>query len=178
MSSVDLAYGLCSKLNAIVDKTAREAEANPTDRKWIALGITEAGQKPVDARRAIEQTFRSLSALVRHLTLLYIASEFEGSARAKLARHVGEGRGALRVKIKAGEMPIFSERLIRSPDDYESLALVSSLLEGHLAGEFKATLNRLRQDRNRFAHGTDIAVPPETDVEEALIATRAALSLI
>ncbi len=136
------------------------------DATNIDLGLTEPGRKKSEVERDIKDAFESLTNLIDHLGILDMASAFEGLFRARLSNAIGEARKAVGAKAKIRQL-YNRDRLIREIDDFQGLANIIRLISGHLSPEVTGILTQIRDDRNKFTHGTDIGLPPRTTIDQA-----------
>jgi hypothetical protein len=163
---IDKAYYRYTVLSGILERTRQRALANPMDQRNVDLGLTEAGRKKVEVEQDISEVFEDLTNLVNHLGILDMAAAFENYFRARLSTAIGEARRVVGKHYGIEILRRDRERLVRDPDDLQGLANITSLIDGHLSAEVAATLGQIREDRNRFTHGTNIRVPPNTTTKQ------------
>jgi len=133
----------------------------------IELGLVEQGQRKSEVVSAINEAFEDLTNLMNHVRILDIAAAFELHFRARLRTAIGEARRVLREHYSIAPLADDRERLAIAVEDIQGLAEIASLIGGRLSNETSQTLSQIRADRNKFAHGTDIRVPPATTSEQA-----------
>lgn len=176
---VDQAYKRCSLLARLVEAEYKRARSNPTDDRYVTLGVIEPWERKerTTALRQIEVTFGELVALVDHLTILDMAASFERSFNARIATAVGAARKTLRQKYGPSALA-GREGLVRNGDDFQGLGSIANLINAALSGEVTEKLAKVRENRNRFAHGTDLSVPPTILQEDARGALNEAVGLL
>jgi hypothetical protein len=167
-SPVDRAYARYETLTRLLDRARQLALGDPTHQRNIDLGLTEPGQKRLDARRSIEDAFNDLTSLINHLALLDMAGAFERHFRERLATAIGEARKVVRERYRS-EMPLYAHRegLVRDAEDFQALIGIEQLIAGRMAAEIRGEWEMTRKNRNDFAHGTDIRIPPTITSERA-----------
>jgi hypothetical protein len=174
---VDRAFERCKLLAQVVALEYRRARANPLDDRYATLGITERGELKADAVHQIEEAFSDLEALVNHLTILDMAAAFEKMFNARIATAVGEARKTLRGKHRG---PVLAGRdgIVREMEDFRGLSNITNLIGADLDEQVKKRIESVRENRNRFAHGTDLTTPPTIPREEARDALNEAVILL
>ena len=176
---VEQAFRRCDLLARLIQLEYDRARANPTDARYAKLGITELGAKVNidEATRQIDEVFGDLVALVDHLSILDMAAAFEWLFNARIGTAVGTARKTLREKHRRPALA-GRARLVRNTTDFEGLRDITTLIDADLSQQVIALLNTVRENRNRFAHGTDIRNPPTILKNEALAALNEALDLL
>jgi ribosomal 50S subunit-associated protein YjgA (DUF615 family) len=176
-SPVDQAFERCSLLARLIDSEYDRARANPTDERYVNLGVIERGEKVAKAKAQIEQAFDDLVAIVEHLTILDMAAALERLFKARIATAVGEARRTLREKHR-GDALAARVKLVREIEDFQGLNDITKLISADLSGEMQEQLDKVRENRNRFVHGTDLRNPPTILKEEAQAALNEAVALL
>ena len=175
-TQVDRAFERCRLLARVVALEYERARANPTDARYATIGVTQQGARKAEAERQIEEAFDDLVALIDHLTILDMAAAFEGLFNARIATAVGGARDTLRRRYPntlAGRADF-----VRETDDFQGLSDITKLIEADLDGQVKERLVSVRENRNRFAHGTDLCNPPTILQEDARNALNEAVALL
>lgn len=165
--AVQRAYDRCSVLRAIVQRVRADALARPSERRWVELGIVDPADKQDAARESLERLFDELQALIEHVFVLDMGSQFERSANQRVDNYVGHVRKAARKASAGSGLPRLSADIVRGADDYRGMQSYLALLERHIDGELYEKLQEVRVARNNFAHGTDIMALPGISREEA-----------
>ena len=155
------------------------ARANPTDDRSVELGVIPRGGKKEKARalRQIEEAFDDLVALVEHLTILDMAAALEKLFNARISTAVGEARKTLRERHRRSTLAA-REKLVRETEDFQGLNNIETLLSTDLSGEMQELFKKVRENRNRFVHGTDIRNPPTILEGEAQTALNEVIALL
>jgi len=166
-------------LSRLIVLEYERARANPLDRRYTDLGITKWGGLPkkADAQKSIEEAFGDLQALINHITILDMAAAFEGLFKAQIATAVGEARKTLKGKHKETVLA-GRERLVREAKDFQGLSNIMELISPNLDERDKERLESVRENRNRFTHGTDITAPPTIRSDDAREALNNAIDLL
>jgi len=159
---VDEAYARYEILSNILERTRQQALANPMHRRNIELGLTKQFRTRNEVEKDIQDAFEDLTNLINHLAIIDMAAAFEGYLRPRLGTAIGEARRLLRENYELEPFLQSREKLVHETDDFQGLARIRELIGGHLSAETSATLSQIREDRNNFAHGTNIRVPPTT----------------
>jgi hypothetical protein len=167
-SPVDRAYNRCQILTRVLDGARQRALADPTHERNIDLGLTTRGQKKPDAQRSIEDAFEDLFGLINHLALLDMAGAFERHFRERLNTAIGEARKVVRERYRS-DRPLYAHRegLVRDAEDFQALTGIEQLIGGRMSAEVRAAWETIRKNRNAFAHGADIRLPPTITSERA-----------
>lgn len=177
LTPIDEAFERCRLLASLVDLEYRRARANPNDKRYVELGILAQGMEKRNALKRIESTFDDLAALVEHLAILDMAAGLEKLFRLRIATAVGEARKTLREKF--GESTLARrERLVREADDFQGFKEIIQFLSSDLSAETQQILDKVRENRNRFAHGTNIRNPSTIPKEEARTALNYVVDLL
>jgi hypothetical protein len=158
---VDQAFNRHRILSRLLALARERALADPTHQRNVDLGLIPSGFQRRDAMRRIEDAFEDLGGLVNHLGLLDMAAAFERYFRARLDTAIGEARKAVREKYRAS-VPLYAHResLIREVDEFQGLAEIERLIGRNITPEVRRHWEMIRENRNLFAHGTDIRTPP------------------
>ena len=176
-TSVDQAFERCRLLARLIEMEYERARANPTIQRYIDLGIIQRGDKIGEARKQIDQVFGDLIALVDHLIILDMAAALERVFKLRIATAVGEARKTLRAGHRSLVLAA-REKLVREADDFEGLSDITKLIGADLSGEMQQLLEKVRENRNRFAHGTDVRNVPTILGEDARAALNEAVALL
>ena len=176
---VDQAFQRCRLLARLVELEYERARAYPTDARYVDLGVLEIGKKQekVKALVQIEAAFGDLIALVEHLTILDMAAAFERLFATRVATAVGAARKTLKERHRYLTLAS-REKLVRETKDFEGLNDIATLIEADLSQEVKELLKIIRENRNKFSHGTDIQNPPTILKEDARAALNEAIALL
>jgi hypothetical protein len=145
--------------------------------RYKKLGIIQDGDKKADAVKRIEEAFSDLTGLVDHLTILDMATALEKSFSERITTAIGEARKALNEKFHASSLAA-RENMVRDGASFEGLNEIVALISASLSGEIRDTLDKVRQNRNRFAHGTDLRTPPTVLSDDARAALNEAFALL
>jgi hypothetical protein len=180
LTAVDRALERCQLLARIVDLEYQRALANPTDERYVTLIPVvkeQEKQKKAGAKLQIEQAFGDLVALVDHLTILDMAAALEFMFSARIATAVGAARRTLATKHRG---PVLAGRagVVRDTKDFQGLGDITTLISADLDDQVRRSLESVRENRNRFAHGTDLRNPPTILQEDARDALNAAADLL
>jgi hypothetical protein len=171
VDAVQKAFLRCEVLSQIVAQAKARAMANPTDEYTVKLGITSKGEPKSDADKKIRQIFEQLDGLIAHLALLDIVASFELAFGARLKNAVGEARKAVRENYPPNSSGLLfqaRESLVRQVDHYGGIGGIEALLKPHLDAALLAKLQNIRENRNQFAHGTDVEILPTIQRADAL----------
>jgi hypothetical protein len=174
---IDKAFERCRLLARLIDLEYQRARGTPTAKRYIDLGVIRQEDKIEEAREQIKQAFDELVALINHLTILDMAAALEHLFKARITTAVGEARKALRTKYRGRRALAAREKLVREIDDFEGLSDITKLISSDLSGEMQQLLDKVRENRNRFAHGTDLRNPPTILSEDARAALNEAVAL-
>lgn len=154
------------------------ALSDPTHKRNVDFGLTEAGDRKADAVRKIEEAFEDLGNLLNHVAIIDMAGAFELVFRTRLGNAVGEIRRVVKEEYESGPFWASREDLVHQIDDFQGLRKISALLSGRMSKETADALSAIRENRNRFAHGTDIRTPPTITSEEAREALNDVIGII
>ncbi len=86
---------------------------------------------------------------------------------------LGEARKTLRENYRLQVFHSVREGLVARIGQFQGVRGLETLLAPKLAEELKQTLKAIRDDRNKFAHGTDVTQPPAVDIDDAHKALKA-----
>jgi hypothetical protein len=161
--AVDAARKRCELLLRILKLTRDRALADPTGSYTVALGIISVGDKKDDAARKVAKAFEELDGLLSHLTLIDMTAALEQALTRRIATAVGEARRAVKDEYQLEVFSRVREALVHEVDDFQGLAGIETLLSAQMSDELKLKLRTIRSERNKFAHGTDVTVPPLID---------------
>lgn len=176
---VDQAFNRCELLAKLVEWERQRAAANPFDERYIALGIIKRGEKmrKLETLKSIHATFDEIAALVEHLTILDMAASLEHLFQSRIATAAGEARKTLRSNYNSSVLAA-QPKIVREADDFKSLAEIVRILSENLSKETQEKINKVRENRNIFAHGTNIRVAPTILKEDARAALNEAVELL
>lgn len=161
-------------LRAIVRAERRRAEADPHGERNGALGIV-APDTPRDRVSAeIAATFDELEGFLNHLGVAHVAASFEDAARGRLRAVVGDVRRAVERARTGGAR--WSANLVRSPESFDSLSSLSSIVP--MEEDERAAFRLIRQARNEFSHASKTAGAPAIASEDAAAVLSALLGRI
>jgi len=130
------------------------------------FGIAKSENKGM-ALAKLNRIFDEIDGLIAHLTLLDIAAAFEKAFRESLKNAVGEARKIIHDQYNIPSLAEVREKLVRNVDKYEGLGTIEVLLEGYMEPELLKALRLIRENRNNFAHGTDVKSPPTIFANQA-----------
>ena len=173
IDSAEQAFFRCKVLLTIIAMAKNRAITDRTNQYAISLGIIENGDKREDAKPKIDNMFSQLEGLVTHLTILDVATSFEIAFRTRLENAVGEARKAVRKNYNLKTLFKVRESLVQEVDNYRGIGGVEALLGPQLDRDLLEKLKIIRDNRNQFAHGTDIEILPTIESEDVLEALRA-----
>ncbi len=140
---------------------AREVSlANPLHHRNVELGLIVEGDDKKTASRKIVDTFDSIDDLVAHVAVIDMAAAFELLFRARLGTAIGEARKRLSENYSIDTMFAFREDLVRGAADLQGLGEIGKFVRKNLSDETADAFQRIKDPRNRFAHGTDIGNVP------------------
>lgn len=176
---VEQAFRRCALLARVIELEYARARENPTHPRYADLGITEIGQKRDKATTLalVEEAFDELVALVDHLTILDMAAAFENLFGTRIATAVGAARKTLAERHRRPALA-GREGIVRETKSFEGLRDITALIDTDLSQEFKSLLGLVRDNRNAFAHGTDIRNAPTILKEQARDALTEAVGLL
>ncbi|MBV9218172.1 MAG: hypothetical protein JOY94_02055 [Methylobacteriaceae bacterium] len=117
-----------------------------------------------------KKTFSEIDGLVSYLTILDISASFEVAFREELKNAVGEARKAARNNYDIDTLSRVRESLVHNIEFYGGFGGIESLLKAHLDDTLVASLKAIRENRNRFAHGTDVEIAPTILAHEVVAA--------
>ena len=176
-TEVDKAFERCRLLAELVKLEYERARANPTQDRYVKLGVIREGDTRGEAVKKIEDAFSDLTSLVDHLTILDMAAALEKSFSQRITTAIGEARKTLNQKFHASTLAA-RENLIRDSASFEGLREIVALISAGLSGEIQEMLSKVRENRNRFAHGTDLRNPPTVLKDDARNALNEAFALL
>jgi hypothetical protein len=176
---IDRAFARCHLLALIIQSEYVRATANPTNSRYdeSGFGVTKVGDTREVALPKIRQAFDDLVALVEHVTILDMAAALEELFKSRIATAIGAGRKTLREQHR-GDALAARAGLVHDVDDFQGLAEIAKLIAADLSPETQGLLNKVREDRNRFAHGTDLRLLPSVQKDEARAALNEAVDLL
>jgi len=165
---VDQAFNRYRLLTRLLEDARQRAVSDTTHERNVDVGLTTRGQKKQEALHNIEDAFEDLGGLVNHLALIDMAAALERYFGERLRTAIGEARKVVRDRYRSS-VPLHAHRegLIRDADDFQGMADIERLIGGHVPAEVRAEWATIRRNRNNFAHGTDIRIPPTITSEQA-----------
>jgi hypothetical protein len=170
---VDQARERCSLLLRILTAAKDRAMSDPLGNYCVGLGIVQPGDKPTSAIRKVNRAFEELDGLLAHITLIDMTASLERAFINQLSTALGEAGKTLREKYGLQILHSVREGLVAKIGQFQGLRGLETLLGPQLAEELKQTLKAIRDDRNKFAHGTDVSQPPAVDIDDAHKALKA-----
>lgn len=176
-TDVDKAFERCRLLAALVKAEYERARANPMQDRYVKMGVTQQGDTKGDAIKKIEDAFSDLTGLVDHLTILDMAATLEKVFGQRITTAVGEARKVLVETFHPNALAA-RESMVRDSASFEGLREIVALIGSGLSGEVQELLSTVRENRNRFAHGTDLRNPPTVLTGDARNALNEAFALL
>ena len=168
LNNIERAHARYSTLLRLIEMEIVRARANPTADRYLDLGIIDAGDKPTEATAKIDARLGEIRDLIEHLGVLDIAATFELSFRQKISNSIGEARNAINNQRKKAGKTLAAPSLVKNLKEMQGLASIKSILSAGLSIEVQVTMEKIRESRNNFTHGTDLGVPPAIDAQSAL----------
>jgi hypothetical protein len=167
MAAIDdvlVRYGL---LKDALKSWRLRAWANPVDPSLIERGVVKRGDTVARAKQRIELAFQQLDARSDHLTIIELCGVFETTFLSWIGSAIGESRRVIDKHYDLAILADLKAKLIRERSSFASLDSLFRFLEGKTEPEVLIELARVRDQRNRSAHGDGLDVPPVVTVEEA-----------
>jgi hypothetical protein len=170
--AVEAARSRCKLLLHLLTAAKTRALSDPTGNYTVDMGIIARGDKKADAVAKVNRVFEELDGLLAHVTLIDMTASLEKAFSSRLGTAVGEARKTLREGYNLGAFQRVHESLVRDAEDFQGLAGIEKLLSSQMSEELKDALRVVRSERNKFAHGTDVSVPPLINADEAFDALK------
>ncbi len=104
--------------------------------------------------------------MVEHVAIIDMTASYELAARTRLGNYIGKIRGAGEAVEREKEIPRYSLGVIRAAQSYEGIAAINDLLKSKIDPKLSTELTKIGKARNKFAHGTNVKLPPEIDKSE------------
>ena len=167
MTVVDDALVRHALLRRSVERMGQRANSNPLDAQFIELGVVKRGDTSQEARNELNAAFGELLSRIDHLTLIDVCGAFEAHFLKWISTAIGESRRVISTHYNIEVMKDLKERFIRDRNSFDSLDSIVKLVEGKVSADVLGKLEKLRNQRNRSAHGEALDKPPSVSVSEA-----------
>ena len=176
---VEAARLRCRLLFQIVESARIRALDNPTSDFAIALRLFEVGEKKGDASKKLARAFDELYGLIAHLTIIDMTASLEKAVSGRLKNAIGAARKTLQErKYQPGTFHEVRDAFVRDADDFLGLKGIEALVSSSLSKEVKDTLMAVREERNKFAHGTNVTDAPLVEADAAYEALKAVAAIV
>jgi len=167
LGSLDQANSRYALLDEALDRLNQRAQSDPLDQRYLDINLVKLGETKAQARQSIATAVAKAKTRIRHLCLIDLCGEFEARAIEWIETAIGESRRVVNKHYSINLLKDIKERLVKEPEHFGSFDSILKLVEGKISAPDMSALHRLREQRNRSAHGMDLDLEPNISITEA-----------